>query len=93
MTWPTKNLENAFVAYFKLGDVVGILGDHFEGSLFDGSLADLGAKAFGGDDFGGAAAGVEHGYENLFTNGGGDFFRFQRVSPVRRERLARRGLR
>src|SRR6266481_1401151 len=68
-----EEFEDTFVAGFEFGDVVGILGDDFSGGLLDRGIADLGAETFGGDDFGGGAAGLEHGGENLFADGGGDF--------------------
>ena len=56
-----EKFEDAFVASFLFGYVVGILGDDFTGGLLDGAIADLGAEAFGGNDLGGGAAGIEHG--------------------------------
>src|SRR5260370_23982623 len=60
-----EKFEDAFVAGFEFGHVVGIFGDDFASGLVDGSFADLGAKAFGGYDFGGGGDGNPHG--------GGDF--------------------
>ena len=68
-----KKLEDAFVAGLEFGDVVGVLGDDFAGGCFNCGFADLSAEAFGGDDVGGSAAGFEHGGENFFADGGGDF--------------------
>src|SRR5439155_1072190 len=60
-------------------NVIGILGDDVASGLFDGGVADLGAEALGGYDFGGGAAGFEHGGENFFGDGGGDFGRLHEL--------------
>src|SRR5260370_16680658 len=61
-----EKFEDAFVAGFEFGHVVGIFGDDFASGLFDGSFADLGAKAFRGYDFGGGAARKAHRWSKLF---------------------------
>src|ERR1700732_5150345 len=61
-----EKFEDAFVAGFEFGDVVGIFLDDFAGGFFDGVVPDLGAKALGGDDVGGGAAGFKHGGEDFF---------------------------
>ncbi len=74
-----EKFEDAFVAGFELGDVVGIFGDDFAGGFFDGGIADLGAEAFGGYDVGGGAAGFKHGGENFFGDGASDFGGFDEL--------------
>jgi hypothetical protein len=51
-----EKLEDAFVAGFEFGDIVGVFLDDFAGGFFDGAGVDLGAEAFRGDDFGGGAS-------------------------------------
>src|SRR6266566_4450579 len=68
-----EKLEDAFVSGFELGDVRRVFGDDFAGGLFDGGGADLRAEAFGGDNLCCTAAGFEHGGENFFPDGAGDF--------------------
>src|SRR5882762_4887984 len=68
-----KKFEDAFVARFEFGDVVGIFFDDFAGGLFDGVAADLGAEAFAGDYVGGGATCFKHGGENFLADGGSDF--------------------
>jgi len=68
-----EKFEDALVAGFIFRDVVGVFGDDFARGGFDGGVGDLRAKAFRGNDVRGRAAGLEHGGENFFTDGGGDF--------------------
>src|SRR5260370_16189227 len=77
-----EKFEDAFVTGFEFGNVFGIFGDSFASGLLDGGVADLGAQAFGGDDFGGGAAGLEHGSENFFGDGSGDFGGFDKVHQL-----------
>src|SRR5712664_255611 len=77
-----EEFEDAFVAGFVFGDIVGIFGDDFAGGLLDrGSIADL-RQAFGGDDFGGAAAGFKHGGEDFFADGAGDLPGFDELQQL-----------
>ena len=68
-----EKFEDAFVAGFEFGDVVGIFLDHFACGFFDSVVPNLGAEAFGSDDFGGGAARFKHGGEDFLGDGGGDF--------------------
>ena len=73
-----EKLEDAFVAGFELGDVVGIFFDDFADGLFNGrAIADLG-KPFCGDNFGGAATSFKHGGENFFGDGARDLAGFDK---------------
>src|SRR2546425_1837163 len=74
-----EKFEDALVAGFVLGDVGRVFRDDFTGGLFDDRFADLLAEAFDGDDFGGRAAGFEHGSENFFGDGSGDFAGFDQI--------------
>lgn len=67
-----EKFEDALVAGFELGDVIGILGDDIAGRLLDGRIIDLSAETFGGDDFGGRAARIKHGGKDFFRDGGGE---------------------
>ncbi len=61
------------VAGFEFRDVVWSFGDDVARGLLDGRFADLSAESFGGDDVRGSAAGFEHGGEDPFADGGGNF--------------------
>src|SRR5690348_12823929 len=67
-----EEFEDAFVAGFELGDVVGIFGDDFASGLLNGGGVHLSAEAFGSDDFGCASASFKHGDENFFGDGSGE---------------------
>src|SRR6267378_6175840 len=67
-----EKLEDAFVAGFEFGDVVGVFSDDFARGLLNRCVTDLCGEAFGGDDFGGTAAGFEHRGENFLAYGASD---------------------
>src|SRR5260370_38031316 len=60
-----EKFEDAFVAGFEFGHVVGIFGDDVASGFDDGGFADLGAQGFGGDDIGSSAGGVVPRGRNL----------------------------
>src|SRR5260370_27035020 len=70
---PDEKLEDAFVAGFVLGDVVGVFRNDVASGFDDGGFADLGTEAFGGDDVRGGTAGFEHSGDNLLAHRDGDF--------------------
>ncbi len=68
-----EKFEDAFVARFELGDVVGIFFDDFAGGFFDGVVPDLHAEPFSSDDLSGGATGFKHSRENFLADGTSDF--------------------
>ena len=64
-----KEFEDALVAGFVFGDIVGVFDDDFARGGFDGGVADLRAEAFGGDDVYGSAAGFKKVFTTMFESG------------------------